>query len=146
VNSLSNDDLAKFLQHNGGVPKPAAPVPPKPPSPDPTAEPHPESLAPRHRSSLDVQQWPFGKSAARLDPLTEWEKKALFVALTKGTRLNLLRDPTGAEFVALAERVNEARAFVASVERAIETTGSIHLEQGEFVFGGSAAQFKRRSA
>jgi hypothetical protein len=144
VNNLSNDDLARLLQQPGGLPKPAPPpAPPKQPAQEPAAQIHPESLAPKHRSSLDVQQWPFGKSAARLESLTEWEKKALFVALTKGTRMNLMREPTGAEVIALIERVNEARAFVASVEQAIETTSGIHLEQGEFVFGGSAARFKR---
>jgi hypothetical protein len=125
----SNEELARLLYQNSASPaKPAAPG---------SRQPLPEPLASRRISELEPQMWPAGERKLELEPLTDREERALFVALSKGTRASLGREPTVPELVALVERVNAARAFVTAVEQAMQRGEPIYLDDGRIVFSRS---------
>ena len=135
VNYRSNEELARLLYQNPAGAKPARTTTSKPPQ-------DPEPLASRRVSELGPQTWPLSENKPDLSKLSDREERALFAALNKGSKANLGREPTVPEFIRLVERVNEARALVASVEQTLRGNDGIYIDQGRIVFSGPA---QRRS-
>ena len=131
-NGRSNEDLVRLLYQSPSVTKPArgATVPP----PEAPREPAPEPLASRRVSELPSQPWALNERKVDLAPLSDREERALFAALSKGTKANLGREPTVPELMQLVERVNDARAFVAEVEHLIESSDGVYIKDGRIVF------------
>jgi hypothetical protein len=100
--------------------------------------PAPEALASRREPAEALQSWSLGRSfESGLDPVSERERRALFAALSKGTRANLGREPTVAELVRLADEVNRARAIVSSTNDAIQGRMSVYFDGAKLSFRGS---------
>ena len=129
-NIRTNDELARRLfQRDSRTP----PTTSKPASS--TAEP----MASRREPFDAPQTWSLGGSASHLDPVDERERRALFAALSKGSKANLGREPTVAELVRLVEEVDRARALVKSSQDAIQGRISVFIEDGRLAFRGSMA-------
>jgi hypothetical protein len=119
----TNEELAKrlFQRDNRAAPSP------KPPTQEP--------LASRREPPQAPQTWKLGHARNTvLMPVTERERKALFVALSKGTKANLGRDPTVSELVLLVDAVDHARALVSATLETIEGRTNVYLENGKFAF------------
>jgi len=141
VNHRSNDELARLLYQRDHAKPPVDKQPPAPQAP----------LASRREPFEGPLQWPLGASVSEQSPVTERERRALFAALSKGTKANMGRDPTVAELLLLVEEVNRARAVVASANEAIQGGISVYIEGNRIVFRGSTRsafqdqQMKRHS-
>jgi hypothetical protein len=141
VNHRSNDELARLLYQRDRA-KPSENQASKTPR---------APLASRREPFEDPLQWMLGASASEHSPVSERERRALFAALSKGTKANLGRDPTVAELLKLVEEVNGARAVIASSKQAIEGSISVFVEDNRIVFRGSTQsalheqQMKNRS-
>jgi hypothetical protein len=139
-NGRSNDDLARLLYQSSGPAKAAqgasqtrlVVVP----------DPAPEPLASRRVSELPPQHWPMSERKPEFGPLTDREERALFAALSKGTKANLGREPTVQELMLLVEQVNHARSIVSSAEQVMKGNDGVYLEDGKLVFR-SATQRRR---
>jgi hypothetical protein len=140
-NQRSNEELARLLYQS---PAPVKPAPADKPSLPAPVEPAPEPLASRRVSELGPQTWPLSERTQELGPLSEREERALFAALSKGTRANLGREPTVPELVQLLQRVNDARAFISTVEQVLRGNDGIYLDNGRIIFGGSAQRRRQR--
>ena len=145
-NLRSNEELTRLLYQNQGPPKQTAAKPHHSPSSAPTvaAQPAPEPLASRRVSELEPQNWTLGEFRVELGPTTEREERALFAALSMGTKANLGREPTVTELMQLLQRVNDARAFVRTVDQVLRGKDGIYLDNGRIVFGGSAQRRMQR--
>ena len=125
----TNEELARRLFQRD---RRAEKGPPK------ASEKTPEPLASRREPGEGPQTWSLGRSLdSGLAPVSERERRALFAALSRGTRANLGREPTVAEFVGLVEEVDRARALVSSSKSAIEGRSSVYLDEGRATFRGS---------
>jgi hypothetical protein len=125
----SNDELARRLYQRDKRVPPMQPV-----SKGPVAEP----LASRREPIGAPKAWKLGRALDfGLNPVSERERRALFAALSKGTRANLGREPTVAELVRLVEEVDRARALVSSAEDAVQGRLSVHIDGSKFSFRGS---------
>jgi hypothetical protein len=133
VNYRSNEELARLLYQNPTSAKPTRTA-------TPTQKPlqDPEPLASRRVSELGPQTWPLSDSKPDLGKLSDREERALFAALSKGSKANLGREPTVPEFIRLVERVNEARALVSSTEDALRRNDGIYIDDGRIIFSGPA--------
>ena len=146
-NQRSNDELARLLYSNPGPAKAAPgakPAHPDLPAPPVAPQPAPEPFASRRVSELGPQNWPLNELKPELGPLSEREERALFAALSKGTRANQGREATVPEMMQLLQRVNDARAFVMTVEQVLRGNDGIYLDDGRIVFGGSAQRRMQR--
>jgi hypothetical protein len=134
--SRSNDDLARLLYQNSGPAKAAQGA-------SQTRlvvmqQPAPEPMASRRVSELPPQHWPLDERKPEFGPLSDREERALFAALSKGTKANLGREPTVQELMLLVEQVNHARAIVSSAEQVMRGNDGIYVEGGRIVFRDSA--------
>jgi hypothetical protein len=128
---ITNDELARRLFQRDKQPAPPAPV-------GLAQQRAPEALASRREVGEAPQTWSLGRSLeSGLDPVSERERRALFAALSKGTRANLGREPTVAELVRLVEEVNRARALVSSSQEAIQGQLSVYFDCEKLAFRGS---------
>ena len=101
-------------------------------------QPAPGALASRREPGYIPQTWPLGKPLdSALDPVSERERRALFAALSKGTKANLGRETTVAELVHLVEAVDRARALVRSSQEAIEGRLNVYIDGEKTSFSGS---------
>lgn len=126
----SNDELIRLLYSNSASGR--APKPSPPPTPPPA--PAPEPLASRRVSELEPHVWPHQERKSELAPVSDREERALFAALSKGTKANLGREPTVPELMLLVERVNDARVFVRAAEQAIQGHEGVYVKEGRIVF------------
>jgi hypothetical protein len=127
VNSdTTNDELARRLfQRDNRVAPPAK-------------RQIPEPLASRREPNEAPQTWTLGPNLnAVLKPVSERERRALFVALSKGTKANLGREPTVSELAFLIDAVDQARGLVSSTQDAIQGRANVYLEDGKVTFRGS---------
>ena len=130
INDRSNDELARLLyQRDNRSAAAPAPVPPTP-------SPAPEALASRRQPyDAGAQRWTLGNSEPDPDqPVTERERRALFAALSRGTKANIGREPTVSELLLLVEEVDKARALTASAQGAIQGGLSVYVQDGSLVF------------
>jgi hypothetical protein len=95
-------------------------------------------MASRRVSELGPQVWPLSERKPEMGPVSEREKRALFAALSKGTKANLGREPTVPELIQLVERLTDARAFAQSVEQVLQGNDGIYIDKGRVVFAGPA--------
>jgi hypothetical protein len=79
----------------------------------------------------------MSEARTALSPLSDREERALFAALSKGSKANLGREPTIPELLQLVERVNDSRAFLRSVEQVLESNAGVYVDKGKIVFSGS---------
>ena len=102
-----------------------------------------EPLASR-REPFDAgqQSWTLGAAVTDDQAVDERERRALFAALSKGTKANLGREPTVGELLQLVNEVDKARALVASARAAIDGKIGVFLSEGELHFRepGNAGQ------
>ena len=129
MNRQSNDHLARLIANNN--PSPLAKAPKSPAD---------RSTSPQPGRGLDLgrQNWTFGARKTGFEPLSEREVRALFAALSKGTKIALGREPTVAELVRLREQINDARALVASMEATLAGSLNVHIQDGRPVFNDPA--------
>jgi hypothetical protein len=127
VNHRSNEELARLLYQRDRT---------KPAEEKPQAAAH-APLASRREPFEAPQQWTLASAASELGPVSDRERRALFAALSKGTKANLGREPTVAELLMLVQEVDKARAVVSSSKEAIDGSLSAYLEQNRIVFRGS---------
>jgi hypothetical protein len=129
LNHRSNDELARLLyQRDNRAPPVARPQAP-PPAPD-------DALASRRQpyDSAD-HSWVLAVSESSADqPITDRERRALFAALSRGTKANIGREPAVSELVLLVEEVNKARALASSARDAIQGTLSVYIRDGNLIF------------
>lgn len=133
---ITNDELARRLFLS---PKASAPAKP---APRPEV---PEALASRREPGEAPQTWPLGnrQQDTGFEPVSERERRALFVALTKGTKANLGREPTVVDLVLLVEEIDRARVLVSSARDAIQGRVNVYVDGSKITFGGSAQQLGR---
>lgn len=139
----SNEELARLLYQNptsNASTLPAGPGKAAPRPVDPRSvgtPPEPEPLASRRVSEIGRQEWPLSEGRNTLSPLSDREERALFAALSKGSKANLGREPTIPELLQLVGRVNDSRAFLRSVEQVLESNAGVYIDNGKIVFSGS---------
>lgn len=136
LDTTSNDELARLLYRREAKPAPVHQRPNPAPAQTPETRGH----------SLGIQQWPLGPSADSEGSVSERERRALFAALSKGTKANVGRDPTVAELVVLVEELQQARAMTAAAQEAISGALSIHIETGTIVFRSPTSERLRTKA
>jgi hypothetical protein len=130
-NRHSNDDLVRLLYQNPSSSKPSKG--PASQLPETRAE-DPEPLASRRVSELPPQSWPLSDRRLELEPVSDREERSLFAALSRGSKLNLGREPTVPELMLLVQRLNDARAFVMEVERVMRGEDTVYVRDGRIVF------------
>jgi hypothetical protein len=97
----------------------------------------PEALASRREPVEALQSWSLGRSLeSGLESVSERERRALFAALSKGTKANLGREPTVAELVRLVDEVNRARTLVSSAQDAIQGRVGVYFDDTQLSFRG----------
>lgn len=140
----SNEELARLLYQNPTPSKPAQPdgltgqMPPHPVDPHSVGtKAAPEPLASRRVVEIGRQEWPMSEARSGLDPLSDREERVLYAALSKGSKANLGREPTLPELLQLVGRVNDARAFLRSVEQVLQSNDGVYIDNGRIVFSGS---------
>ena len=136
LNHTSNEELARILHRKD--PKPA-PIRPE-------ASSNSAQLPSVQQPIGGPQQWQLGPRETEMGPASERERRALFAALSKGTKANLGRDPTVTELVLLVEEVNRARAVVSSAQDAINGSLSVYIDAGVLIFRGSTSEQLRTAA
>ena len=134
----SNDELARRLfQRDRQTQPPEEGSGPQAPAHEP--------LASRRDPGVSAQSWSLGRSADSISqPVSERERRALFAALSKGTKANLGRDASLAELVRLVEEVNRARALISSSQDAIMGTLCVYFDGQSLTFRGSMQQLIQR--
>jgi hypothetical protein len=137
LDTTSNEELARLLHR-----KDSRLVPAKQQRPNPA----PAQTSEARGHSLGIQQWALGPSKDTEASVTERERRALFAALSKGTKANVGRDPTVAELVLLVEELQQARVIAAAAQEAIAGVLSIHIETGKIVFRSPTSERLRTTA
>ena len=127
VNHRSNEELARLLYQRD-----RAKLSKNQQSATPQAP-----LASRREPFEGPLQWTLGANPSEDSPVSERERRALFAALSKGTKANLGRDPTVAELLMLVDEVNRARVVVASSREAIQGGISVYIQDSRILFRGS---------
>jgi hypothetical protein len=125
VDNRSNEELARLIHRKTGTDEPQRRSEPQ----------HSMRVVPKGvPAGLGAQQWSLGRQQPGVAELSEREVRALFTALSKGTRSRLGRDATFKELLLLKEQINAARNLVRRAEEAIQGGSSVHFDQGQPVF------------
>jgi hypothetical protein len=133
LDATTNDELARLLFRREAKPEPVK-----------QAQAGPTMRAVRaEEPALGLELRRPASDAGARGPITERDRRALFAALSKGTRANVGRDPTVAELLRLVDELERARRLVAAGEDAIAGRLGVHLDGETFVFRSPTSEAMR---